>query len=43
MMMSEGSDFLGGFLQRKYHETLVINGKKDTRTGLETEIGRAHV
>ena len=36
MMMAESSDFLGGFLQRKYHETLVINGKKDTRTGLET-------
>lgn len=36
MMMAESSDFLGGFLQRKYHETLVINGKKDGRTGLET-------
>jgi hypothetical protein len=36
MMMAEGSDFLGGFLQRKYHETLVINGAKDGRTGLET-------
>jgi hypothetical protein len=36
MMMAEGNDFLGGFLQRKYHETLVINGNKDGRTGLET-------
>lgn len=36
MLMLESSDFLGNFLQRKYHETLVINGKKDNKTGLET-------
>ena len=36
MLMLESSDFLGNFLQRKYHETLVINGRKDNKTGLET-------
>lgn len=28
-------DFLGGFLQRHFHEILVINGNKDNRNGLE--------
>lgn len=36
MLMLESSDFLGGFLNRKFHETLTINGKKDGKTGLET-------
>jgi len=35
-MVSENSDFLSGFIQRKFHEVLVINGKKDHKTGLET-------
>lgn len=35
-LMEEGSDFLGNLLQRRFHEILVINGTKDTRTGLET-------
>lgn len=29
------SDYLGGFLQRHFHEILVINGNCDSRTGLE--------
>jgi hypothetical protein len=28
-------DYLGGFLQRHFNETLVINGNIDSRTGLE--------
>lgn len=36
MLMLESSDFLGGMLQRRFHEILVINGKKDGKTGLET-------
>lgn len=36
LMISENSDFLSGFIQRKFHEVLVINGKKDHKTGLET-------
>jgi hypothetical protein len=36
MLMAENSDFLGGFLQRHFHEILVINGRKDNKTGLET-------
>ena len=36
MMLLDNSDFLGSFIQRKYHETLVINGLKDGKTGLET-------
>jgi hypothetical protein len=36
MLMLESSDFLGGMLQRRFHEILVINGKKDHKTGLET-------
>ena len=36
MLMLESSDFLGGFINRKFHETLTINGKKDGKTGLET-------
>lgn len=35
-LMLENSDFLSGFIQRKFHEVLVINGKKDHKTGLET-------
>lgn len=35
-MIAENSDFLSGFIQRKFHEVLVINGKKDHKTGLET-------
>lgn len=31
----DSEEFLGGFLQRHFHEILVINGNKDTRTGLE--------
>jgi hypothetical protein len=34
-LMEEGSDFLGNLIQRRFHEILVINGKKDSRTGLE--------
>ena len=33
--MFDDGEFLGGFLQRRFHETLVINGTKDNRTGLE--------
>ncbi len=29
------TEYLGSFLQRHYHETLVINGKKDVRNGLD--------
>ena len=36
IMLLDNSDFLGSFLQRKYHEILVINGNKDGKTGLET-------
>ena len=36
IMIAENSDFLSGFIQRKFHEVLVINGKKDNKTGLET-------
>lgn len=36
MLMAENSDFLGGFLQRHFNEILVINGRKDNKTGLET-------
>jgi len=35
-MVAENSDFLSGFIQRKFHEVLVINGNKDHKTGLET-------
>ena len=35
-MVAENSDFLSGFIQRKFHEVLVINGNKDNKTGLET-------
>lgn len=31
----DSDDYLGGFLQRHFHETLVINGNRDGRTGLE--------
>lgn len=31
----DSDDYLGGFLQRHFHETLVINGNRDNRTGLE--------
>jgi len=33
--MFDSQDFLGAFLQRHFHEILVINGKADTRTGIE--------
>jgi hypothetical protein len=33
--MFDNEDYLGGFLQRHFHETLVINGNRDGRTGLE--------
>lgn len=33
--MFDNDEFLGGFLQRHFHEILVINGSKDNRTGLE--------
>jgi len=33
--MFDGDEFLGGYLQRHFHEILVINGNKDNRTGLE--------
>ena len=33
--MFSDDDFLGAFLQRHFHEMLVINAIKDTRTGLE--------
>ena len=32
--MFDNDEFLGGFLQRHFHEILVINGTKDARTGL---------
>jgi energy-coupling factor transporter ATP-binding protein EcfA2 len=31
----DNDEFLGGFLQRHFHEILVINGTKDARTNLE--------
>jgi hypothetical protein len=31
----DSDEFLGVFLQRHYHEILIINGKTDKRTGLE--------
>lgn len=37
IMLLDNSDFLGSFLQRKYHEILVANGKVDKMTGLQTE------
>jgi hypothetical protein len=33
--MLDAEDYLGGFLQRHFHEILVINGTRDKRTGLE--------
>ena len=33
--MFDADDYLGGFLQRHFHEILVINGNRDKRTGLE--------
>lgn len=33
--MFDSSEFLGNFLQRHFHEILIINGKIDKRTGLE--------
>ena len=33
--MFDADDYLGAFLQRHFHEILVINGNKDKRTGLE--------
>jgi hypothetical protein len=33
--MFDSDDYLGGFLQRHFNETLVINGNRDNRTGLE--------
>lgn len=33
--MFDVDDFLGAFLQRHFHEILVINGERDNRTGLE--------
>jgi hypothetical protein len=33
--MFDNDEFLGGFLQRHFHEILVINGLKDSRSGLE--------
>lgn len=33
--MFDSDDYLGGFLQKHFNETLVINGNKDNRTGLE--------
>jgi hypothetical protein len=33
--MFDSDDYLGGFLQRHFNETLVINGNRDGRTGLE--------
>lgn len=33
--MFDNEEFLGGFLQRHFHEILVINGNKDNRTGLD--------
>lgn len=34
-LMLDADDFLGGFLQRHFHEILVINGNRDKRTGAE--------
>jgi hypothetical protein len=34
--MFDSEDFLGAFLQRHFHEILVINGEVDKRTSLET-------
>lgn len=33
--MFDNDEFLGGFLQRHFHEILVIKGSKDNRTGLD--------
>ena len=33
--MFDSDDYLGGFLQRHFNETLVINGNRDARTGRE--------
>lgn len=33
--MFDSEEFLGGFLQRHFHEILVINGNRDNRTGLD--------
>ena len=33
--MFDSDDYLGGFLQRHFHEILVINGIKDAKTGLD--------
>jgi hypothetical protein len=33
--MFDSEEFLGGFLQRHFHEILVINGNKDARNGME--------
>ena len=33
--MFDNDEFLGAFLQRHFHEILVINGARDNRTGLE--------
>ena len=33
--MFDNDEYLGGFLQRHFHEILVINGNKDGRNGLE--------
>jgi hypothetical protein len=33
--MFDNDEYLGGFLQRHFNETLVINGNKDSRSGLE--------
>ena len=31
----DSDEFLGSFLQKRFHEILVINGRKDSRTGLD--------
>ena len=33
--MFDNDEFLGGFLQRHFHEILVIKGEKDARNGLD--------
>jgi hypothetical protein len=33
--MFDSEEFVGGFLQRHFHEILVINGSKDSRSGLD--------
>jgi Domain of unknown function (DUF927) len=33
--MFDNDEYLGGFLQRHFHEILVINGNRDARNGLE--------